>query len=91
MNKVECKKYLRRAYKNAIAHNKSITPKNIEDEIRKVIEEANEEYIAYSKIAVSNMQNTANTIITLNDVLGEIDVLQQIYTEREAIQYAKKL
>lgn len=91
MNKLECKKYIRRAYKKLIAKNKSITPKNIEDEMIRVINEQAKEYIAYTKIAVNNMQNSANTVITLNDLCGEIDVLPRIYTIFNAINIANKL
>lgn len=90
MNKTECKKYLRRGYKKAIAHKKSITPKNIEDEMRNAMKEEAEGYIAYSKIAVRNMQECANDIITLKDLMNEIDILPTIYSERTAIDYSMK-
>ena len=91
MNKAECKKYLKRAYKMTLLHKKSITPKNIEDELRKDMEEQGEEYIACSKIAVSNMQQCANDVITLKDLMREIDILPDIYTARAAIDYGKKI
>lgn len=75
----------------AIVHKKSITPKNIEDEMRKAMEEEGEEYIAYSKIAVSNMQQCANDEITLNDLISEIDILPAIYSTRAAIDYGRKI
>lgn len=37
------------------------------------------------------MKNRANSIITLNDLLGEIDFLPKIYTEYAAIEKAEKL
>ena len=52
MNKQECKKYLKRAYKKIKEQNKSITPSNIEVEMRKQIKAEEEIYIAYSKIAL---------------------------------------
>lgn len=79
MNKIECKKYLRRAYKNIVNSNKEITPDNMENEMIKEIKKQGSEYIAYSKIAVSNMLNSANSLLTLNDLLEEIDVLVKIY------------
>lgn len=91
MNKSDCKKYLKRAYKQIIAHNKSITSENIENEMKKVMEEQVLEYIAYSKIAVHNMQKSANEIITLKDLEGEIDVLPRIYTKIAAIKKAENL
>ena len=69
MNKQDCKKYLRRAYKNIINTNKSLTPENIEIEMKKEIKKQGLEYITYSKIAVSNMLSSANSTITLNDLL----------------------
>lgn len=91
LNRAECKKYLRRAYKQTIAHNKSITPKNIEDEIKKVIKQQSEKYITFAKIAVDNMQKSANDHITIEDLMSEIDVLPRIYTETDAIEKAKNL
>lgn len=79
MNKQDCKKYIKRAYKNLINSNKEITPDNMEKEMIKEIKKQGSEYIAYSKIAVSNMLNSANSLITLNDLLEEIDVLVKIY------------
>lgn len=91
MNKNDCKKYLKKAYKQIIAQNKTITPQNIEDEMKKVINEQGLEYIAYSKIAVDNMLTSANSVITLNDLMSEIDVLPTIYTKRAAIDYSMKI
>jgi len=91
MNKNECKKYLKKAYKQVIAHNKSITPKNIEDEMKKVIDEQGIEYIAYAKIAVDNMKTSANEVITIKDLINEIDVLPRIYTTLSAIKKAENL
>lgn len=91
MNKTECKKYLRKAYNQAVAHNKSITPKNIEDEMKRAIDEQGLEYIAYSKIAVDNMKTSANEVITIKDLINEIDVLPRIYTKLSAIKKAENL
>ena len=79
MNRQDCKKYIKRAYKNLINSNKEITSDNMEKEMIKEIKKQGSEYIAYSKIAVSNMLNSANSLITLNDLLEEIDVLVKIY------------
>lgn len=81
MNKIECKKYLRRAYKSIVNSNKEITPENIENEMKKEIKKEALEYIEYSKMAVNNMLNSANSIITLNDLLEEIDVLIKLYPQ----------
>lgn len=91
MNKSECKKYLRKAYKKVIVHGKDITPKNIEEDMKRILEEQGQEYIAYSKIAVRNIQNSANGTIDLKNLLGEIDILPQIYTKVMAIDRAKNI
>ena len=91
MNKVECKKYLRKAYKKVMEHNKNITPKNIEDEMKKAMEEECIEYIAFAKIAVNNMQTSANDVIKKADLVAEIDALTRIYTKYYAIEMAKNL
>lgn len=91
LNKTECKKYLRRAYKQMTEHNKSVTPKNIENEMKEVIKQQSEEYIAFAKIAVDNMRTSANGFISIEDLINEIDVLPRIYTKLEAIEKAKSL
>ena len=91
MNRAVCKKFLRLAYLQAIAHNKIINTKNIEDEMNSVIEKQSREYIAFSKIAVHNLENSANNKIDLNDLLNEIDILPAIYTKITAIERAKNL
>ena len=85
MNKQDCKKYIKRAYKNLINSNKETTPDNIENEMIKEIKKQGSEYIAYSKIAVSNMLSSANSTITLNDLLEEIDVLVKIYPQAPSL------
>lgn len=91
MNKTECKKYLRRAYKSVIEWNKSITPQNIEEEIRKEMGYEINAIIAYSKIAVYNMQNSGNIEITIDDLTAQIDEITKIYPKYIAIQKAKNL
>ena len=85
MNRQDCKKYLRRAYKNLMSANKKSTSDNIENEMIKEIKKQGSEYIAYSKIAVSNMLSSANSTITLNDLLEEIDVLVKIYPQAPSL------
>lgn len=91
MNKVECKKYLRRAYRSIIQFNTSLTPENIEKEIIKEMGYEKNAIIAYSKIAVYNMQNSANSEITIDDLTAQIDELIRIYPKYIAIQKAKNL
>ena len=91
VNKTECKKYLARAYKQAILHNKSITTQNIETEMINVINNQAKEYIAYCKIAIYNLQNSANSSIKLKDLYDEIEILPDLYNSTSAIKRAKKL
>ncbi len=91
MNKKECKKYVRRAYKRLVELNKSLDEENIEQEMKNVLEEQMKEYIAYSKIAVRNMNNSGNLEITLKDILAQIDILPKIYPKYKAIDIANKL
>ena len=49
------------------------------------------EYIAYSKIAVNNMNCSGNIQITLKDLLYQIDILPRIYSKENAIDIANKL
>lgn len=91
MNKVECKRYIKKSYKKLATKISDITPENMEIVMRNVINEQAEEYIAYTKIAISNMQNSANGIITLKDLLEEVDILPKIYTKITAIKKAENL
>ncbi len=91
MNKQECKKYIRRAYKRLLDLNKTLNEENIKQEMKNVLEEQMEEYIAYSKISVWNMKNSGNLEITLKDILAEIDILPTIYPKYKAIEVANKL
>lgn len=91
MNKQECKKYLKRAYKKIKNHNKTLDIENIEFEMQTVLREQMNEYVAYSKIAIYNMIKSGNIEITLKDLLSEIDILPTIYSKEKAIEIAKKL
>ncbi|OKZ74218.1 MAG: hypothetical protein BHW00_05295 [Clostridium sp. 26_22] len=91
MNKQECKKYFKKAYKKIIEQNKNLNTKNIEFEMKNVAKEQLTEYIAYSKIAVNNMKSSGNLKITLKDLLAQIDILPKIYSKERAINVANKL
>ena len=90
MNKTECKKYLRRAFNNIKRQNKSITIENLEIEMRKQINKDAETYIDCGKIALNNLLNSANDI-SAADLSEQIDVVTQIYDERQLIIQASKL
>lgn len=91
MDKNECKKYLKRAYRNLINHNKSLSVENIETEMKNTVAEQMSEYIAYSKIAVNNMKRSGNIEITIKDLTSQIDILPKIYSKEKAINLANKL
>lgn len=91
MNKIECKKYLKRAFKSIVELNMSLTPENIEREIIKEMGYEKNAIIAYSKIAVYNMQNSGNTEITIDDLTAQIDEVTKLYPKYIAIQKAKDL
>ncbi len=91
MNKQECKKYIKQAYKNLVKQNKSLNLDNIEFEIKKVFKMQMLEYIAYSKICIRNIKRSGNLEIKLEDILAQIDILPTIYSKDEAIKVANKL
>ena len=91
MNKQECKKYFKKAYKKIIEQNKNLNTKNIEFEMKNIAKEQLTEYIAYSKIAVNNMKSSGNFKITLKDLLAQIDILPKIYSKENAIDVANKI
>ena len=91
MNKQECKKYLRKAFKRLKMQKKSINPQNIAYELVDVSENQMMIYIAYSKIALNNMINSGNIEICINDLLAQIDILPEIYPIGKAIEVANKL
>lgn len=91
MDKNDCKKYLKRAYRKITENKEKLNVKNIEYYMRKVTDEQMKEYISYSKIAMNNLANSGNIEIALKDLLGEIDILPRIYTKEDAIFTANKL
>ena len=91
MDKNDCKKYLKRAYRYIKENKEKLNVKNIEYYMKKVTDEQMKEYISYSKIAMNNLANSGNIEITLKDLLGEIDILPRIYTKEDAIFTANRL
>lgn len=90
MNKIECKKYIRRAFKKIERQNKSITPQSLELAMIKEINEEKDLYIAYGKIAINNLKHSAN-VITADELSKQVDVIERIYTEVDILTKAKKL
>lgn len=90
MNKVECKKYIRRAFRKIKNQNKSMTPQNLAIEMERTIKEETSMYIAYGKLAM-HLLNKSATEITAKQLASEVDVIPTIYNSREIILNAEKL
>ncbi len=91
MNKNECKKYIKRAFKRIINTRKSITAENFEMEIQNSINKDVDIYVACAKIAIYNLKNSA-TEITVEQLIKQIDIIPIIYkTENGILQKAKQI
>lgn len=90
MNKIECKKYIRKAFRKMKNQNKSMTPQNLAIEMERAIKEDSSMYIAYGKIAM-HLLNKSATQITAKQLVSEVDVIPIIYNSEEIILNAKKL
>lgn len=90
MNKRECKKYVRRAFYELCSRNMTKNPTNLEICMKKVINEDTRKYMAYGKMAMYNLNNSA-TVITAKQLIEEIDVIPKIYNEIDLINKAERL
>lgn len=90
MNKQECKKYLKRAYYRLIKQSKSMTPENIAIAMKNEIDYENEIYIAYAKLAMHNLNNSA-TVITAKQLVSQIDVIPRIYKQQDIVKKLKNI
>ena len=90
MNKRECKKYIRKAFSNLKAHQKKISIENLSMEMDKVIEQEKQVYIAYAKIGLYLIKNSANEI-TANEIIKEIDVIPQVYSLDDLLKKANTI
>ena len=90
MNNNECKRYIKKSLSNLIKSKKVINPENIGLEMDKEINDDKELYIAYAKVAVHNLCNSANNI-TINDVLEEVDIIPRLYSYVQVIHKANTL
>lgn len=88
MNKQECKKYLKRAYYSLIKQSKSMTPENIAIAMKNEIDYESEIYIAYAKLAMHNLNNSA-TVITANQLAAQIDIIPRIYKQQDVVEKSK--
>lgn len=90
MNKRECKKYIRRAFDNLCANNMTKNPKNLEICMRRIIKEESRKYIAYGKMAMYILNNSANNI-TANQLIKEIDIIPRLYNEIDLINKTERM
>lgn len=90
MNKSECKKYIKRAYSRMAFQSKEMTPENIAIEMEREIKNESKYFIAYAKLAMHNLNNSASEI-TAKQLEAQIDVIPKVYNEVEVIIKAKEL
>lgn len=90
MNKRECKKYIRKAFLSLKAQSKKISIENLSMEMDKVIEQEKQVYIAYAKIGLYLIKNSANEI-TANEIIKEIDVIPQVYSLDDLLKKANTI
>lgn len=90
MNKVECKKYIRRAYSQMALQSKSMTPENIAIEMERQINNESKVYIAYAKLAMHNLIKSASEI-NEKQLTSQIDVISKIYNKSDIVEKSKKL
>ena len=90
MNKRECKKYIRKAFLNLKDQSKKISIENLSMEMDKVIEQEKQVYIAYAKIGLYLIKNSANEI-TANEIIKEIDVIPQVYSLDDLLKKANTI
>ena len=90
MNRYECKKYLRRAYKRLVIQSKPMNPENIAVEMQKEIEKESKKYIAYAKLAIHNLNKSATKIDT-KQLTSQIDVIDKIYNFTDMLSKIEKM
>ncbi len=90
MNKSECKSYIKKSIKNILQNNRTITLKNLEIEMNRVMKDKYKEYIAYAKISLHTLRNSANDILP-KDVADELDSICKLYNKVEIIEKAKEI
>ena len=90
MNKQECKKYIKRAFKELEKQKNNITLEDFKLEIMKQISKDNDLYVSSAMLAFHTILNSANEI-NAKQVTEEIDVIPEIYNESEIVIIAKNL
>lgn len=90
MNKRECKKYIKQAFHVLSSQNMSMNPKNLEICMKKVIKQEERIYVAYGKMAMYLLNNSA-TDITAKQLAEEIDVIPRIYSEIDLVNKTESM
>ena len=90
MNKHECKKYIKRAYDRLRVQSKRMTPENIAIEMERVIKSESKIYIAYAKLAMYNLNHSANEI-NAKQLMAQVDVIPKIYDQSDILIKAENI
>lgn len=90
MNKVECKKYIRRAYSQMALQSKSMTPENIAIEMERQINNESKVYIAYAKLAMHNLNKSASSI-TAKQLASEINCISKVHNQQDVMTKSQNL
>ena len=69
---------------------KIITIKELENRLNKLLDKNKEIIIAYAKVALDNINHSANKV-TAREMEAQIQTLRDLYTTEELIERAKKL
>ena len=68
----------------------AVTIKKLESRLNKLLDKDKELIIAYAKVALDNINNSANKI-TVREMEAQIQCLKDLYTPEKLIERAKKL
>lgn len=90
MNKRECKKYIKQAFNKLSLQNMEINPKNLEICMKRVIKEEERIYVAYGKMAMYLLNNSA-TEITAKQLAEEVDIIPRVYNEIDLINKTESM
>ena len=90
MNKTELKKYIKRAYARMKYQSKAMTPENIAIEMDREIKNESTIYIAYAKLAMHDLNKSASKV-TAKQLVAQIDVIPNIYSQIDVMLKAKNL
>ena len=90
MNKTELKKYIKRAYARMKYQSKAMTPENIAIEMNREIKNESKIYIAYAKLAMHDLNKSASKV-TAKQLVAQIDVIPNIYSQIDVMLKAKNL